>query len=1183
MNKSFKLLLVLSMLINLFSNIKINANEEIDGLQVGSIIYDYDENGNMIERVVEESEDSYHVSLMDEVESYYEVVSIDESGNETVIEKYEKIEDSQTKYNEIILENPNINYAIKYNNNYVQIKYAVVQFKRIQKNGVISTTNYTEYGTGNSGYLHVDYGVDAAYIDTIGNKVRFKIAGVIGLVNADLVDIVPYSENNTYINYYYVNENNNLMHGIRSKSVKSDGSYPSKIWMGYAPSYLQQNEYYYSYDAHYFYTDYFKMIDDYRNNTYENAINPNEPYYNYYQYLSFHSQSHLTSSEIDQYISSKYNSKPTSNNYSDLKSNQSVLVGEASSFYKGNELGVNPILTMGVALNESGWGRSKLSVTKNNIFGLNAVDSSAQESANAYNSVAQCIEVFMQQYITHGYLDTKNDSRYLGAHLGDKASGMNVMYASDPYWGEKAASNAYYMDSYFGRKDTQNYKLGIKESSNVVQVYKETDTKSEVIYKMQNTYSSRNISYMPVLILDTIDVNGVIWYKIQSDHPLDENQNRIIRGTQTLSWLYKQVYNFKQSYGYVEADKITSVPTIKLLTLKPDKNMIQINEKINMNGSIINGEQEKITYKSSDTSIATIDSNGIVTGIKPGTVKIEGVTESGLKSSYTLKVIIPIEKIELSKTNIEMILGSTQTLEVSILPENATESKVVTWTSSDSSIVSVDNGKLTALKEGEADIVASLTNGMKATCHVIVKDNEITSITLDKTKIEMYINQNEALTATIIPENTTQSKEITWTSSDNSIVSVNNGIISALKAGSATISATSSNGLTATCQVIVKDDSITSIKFDKETVELKVDESIELNVTFNPTDTTQSKDLVWTSSNPKVATVENGKITALKSGIVTISATTTNGISTSCKVIINKIERIYGDTRYQTALNTADALKNELGVDKFDTVIVATGVDYPDALAGSYLAGIYNAPILMVNERYMDDVVNYIKNNVNKGSTVFILGGENAVSPVLETKLEGYNIDRLAGANRFETNLLILNKAGVTTEDILVCTGYDYADSLSASATQKPILLVHPKAGLNDKQKEFLNSVKGNDMYVIGGTSAISKEIYTSLQEYASKLERIGGATRNETSVLIAQQFFTNPTNSVLAYSRGFADGLAGGPLAIAKNAPLILTQSNSTSAASEYIRQNNIKSGSILGGPTLISDEAVQEIFNIK
>ena len=112
--------------------------------------------------------------------------------------------------------------------------------------------------------------------------------------------------------------------------------------------------------------------------------------------------------------------------------------------------------------------------------------------------------------------------------------------------------------------------------------------------------------------------------------------------------------------------------------------------------------------------------------------------------------------------------------------------------------------------------------------------------------------------------------------------------------------------------------------------------------------------------------------------------TTSNGKTATCTVTVTEliqlpegVERIYGDARYQTAIVVADALKEELGISKFETVIIATGVDYPDALAGSYLAGKKNAPILMVNDRYMDDVATYVRNNVVTDGKVYILGIQN--------------------------------------------------------------------------------------------------------------------------------------------------------------------------------------------------------------
>ena len=109
---------------------------------------------------------------------------------------------------------------------------------------------------------------------------------------------------------------------------------------------------------------------------------------------------------------------------------------------------------VGIAINESGWGTSWICRNKNNIFGLNAVDSAPGISADTYASIDDCIRSFMKEWMDEGYLDS-SDWRNHGTYLGDKSSGINVSYASDPYWGEKAAAHAWNLDFIGGNKDCQ--------------------------------------------------------------------------------------------------------------------------------------------------------------------------------------------------------------------------------------------------------------------------------------------------------------------------------------------------------------------------------------------------------------------------------------------------------------------------------------------------------------------------------------------------------------------------------------------------------------------------------------------------------------------------------------------------------------------------------------------------------
>lgn len=296
--------------------------------------------------------------------------------------------------------------------------------------------------------------------------------------------------------------------------------------------------------------------------------------------------------------------------------------------------------------------------------------------------------------------------------------------------------------------------------------------------------------------------------------------------------------------------------------------------------------------------------------------------------------------------------------------------------------------------------------------------------------------------------------------------------------------------------------------------------------------------------------------------------------------------RLFGDNRYKTGIKVADEMKAALGVEKFDSVIVACGTGFADALSGSYLAAKKNAPILLVNPKgtSYETVVAYIRENLAENGTVYILGGIAAVPEHIESALKAAcQVKRLEGSNRYGTSLVILQEAGVSVEqEILVCTGTGFADSLSASATGLPILLVRGDRSLNDSQKTFLTSLGAPCKFVIvGGESAVNQTIHEELSAYGS-VERLSGRNRYDTSKLLAQKYFPSAELAVLAYARNYPDGLCGGPLAYVKKAPLILTEAKKESYAIEYTSACGITRGYVLGGPTLIPDASAVSIFSM-
>jgi putative cell wall-binding protein/predicted lipid carrier protein YhbT len=304
------------------------------------------------------------------------------------------------------------------------------------------------------------------------------------------------------------------------------------------------------------------------------------------------------------------------------------------------------------------------------------------------------------------------------------------------------------------------------------------------------------------------------------------------------------------------------------------------------------------------------------------------------------------------------------------------------------------------------------------------------------------------------------------------------------------------------------------------------------------------------------------------------------------------ITRYAGSNRYLTAQAIADGLLERLTT-KLDVIIVASGVNYADALSGSYLSYIKgNAPILLINSANEALVKAYITKNLNIGGTVYILGGTGVVSKGFETsitKLGSFTVKRLAGQNRYLTNLEILKETGVDksyTGELLICTGTNYADSLSASALDKPMLLVSSQ--LMDIQKTYLASIGSQEVIIFGGTGAVSKALETSLGKTVKA--RLAGANRFETSVLAAEAFFGEKvsgkavTNIALAYGLDFPDGLAGGPLARAINAPLLLvddTNETGSKYAIAYIKDKTLENCIVFGGTGVISDALVTKVLS--
>lgn len=331
------------------------------------------------------------------------------------------------------------------------------------------------------------------------------------------------------------------------------------------------------------------------------------------------------------------------------------------------------------------------------------------------------------------------------------------------------------------------------------------------------------------------------------------------------------------------------------ITLDKSNETLKIGETITLKATVTPSsiENKEVVWKSSDESVATV-SNGVVKGVKEGIVTITATTCDG--SNLSASCIINVNpilatSISLNKNNASILAGSTLQLTATVSPQNVTNG-AVNWSSSDTEIAVVDDGLITALKPGSVMITATTSDGtnLTATCSLTITSIVATSISMDKTTATLKAGETVQLVATIKPDNV-ENKKVTWISSDKSIATVNDGLVTAISYGTATITAITTDGtnLTASCVVYVESIPVVSLSLDKESVSLFVEEQTVLNASVYP-ENVGNKVVSWSSSDGNVAVVDNGKVTAKNEGKAIITAKSTDGsnISASCSVTVSR-------------------------------------------------------------------------------------------------------------------------------------------------------------------------------------------------------------------------------------------------------------------------------------------------------
>ena len=314
-----------------------------------------------------------------------------------------------------------------------------------------------------------------------------------------------------------------------------------------------------------------------------------------------------------------------------------------------------------------------------------------------------------------------------------------------------------------------------------------------------------------------------------------------------------------------------------------------------------NADNKKVKWSSDKTEIATVDGAGKVTAVKAGEAVVTVTTEDGGKTAsckVTVKAkAVNVTEVTLDKTELTLTEGETETLTATVKPDNA-DNRKVTWSSDKTEIATVGgDGRVTAVKAGEAVVTVTTEDGGKtATCKVTVKAKAVgvTEVALDKTELTLTEGETETLTATVKPDNA-DNRKVTWSSDKTEIATVGgDGRVTAVKAGEAVVTVTTEDGgKTATCKVTVKAKAVpvTGVEVNPWAMTLSVRGTSKLFYTIRPADAT-NQNVKWESESPSVATVDSeGNVQGVAAGTAKICVTTEDGgFKSYCTVTVKKAE-----------------------------------------------------------------------------------------------------------------------------------------------------------------------------------------------------------------------------------------------------------------------------------------------------
>ena len=364
----------------------------------------------------------------------------------------------------------------------------------------------------------------------------------------------------------------------------------------------------------------------------------------------------------------------------------------------------------------------------------------------------------------------------------------------------------------------------------------------------------------------------------------------------------------------------------------PESLILNVGESVKLQYTT---ESENVTWSNSDDNIAELGEDGLITGKANGHTIVTVTTDKNKTDRCYVTVQTEPEEVKVEPASSVIDLSSmnrTVQLTATILPNTANVYTNITWTSSDTNLATVsETGFVTGISNGTVTITAKAENGVAGTSTITVQTSptglnlNAVSAVLDRS----HVPELQLEVVSYMPETANVGTNVTWVSSDTSVATVDEtGFVRGIKNGNATITATTENGKTATCRIVVVT-TITDIRLSSNREVLNDGDNINLTAYIKPDDGTCTEDVTWTTSDTSVVKLTTSgannvtcNIQSLKAGVVTITAKNPNGkIKDTATLIVipvmsntNKeysVKAYYERYSYQDCYNVTTNCRNE--------------------------------------------------------------------------------------------------------------------------------------------------------------------------------------------------------------------------------------------------------------------------------